>query len=111
MLVLAVSIPVTHPNTAATETSGRIFSPFSGSVYGYSRQWGSFGGPSGPNGIALDSSGMSLYVADAQNFAVGRMARNGTLEIIWGSYGAGLGRFRNPLGIATDSTGNVFVTD
>jgi hypothetical protein len=32
-------------------------------------------------------------------------------ELMWGSYGAGNGQFNNPVGVAVDSSGNVYVAD
>ena len=101
LVALALSITLPPAQRAAATP---------GSLFGYSRQWGSYGGPSDPNMVALDAAG-NVYVTDLTNYAVGKMAPNGTLLTIWGSKGAGQGQFNNPVGISTDSTGNVYVTD
>ena len=97
-LALSVTLPLVHYANATAPS------------YGYSRKWGSFGGPSGPNGVAVDPFG-NVYAADIQNYAVGKMNSTGALQTIWGSKGNGQGQFNNPLGIGTDSAGNVFVSD
>ena len=95
LLALLIVLPPVH-NANATSPS-----------YGYERQWGSFGGPSGPNGVALDASG-NLYITDAQNDAIGKIAGDGTLVALFGTPG----QFSNPLGIAVDNPRNsFFVTD
>src|SRR2546427_12563714 len=43
----------------------------------YSRQWGSYGGPIIPTGAAVDSSA-SLFTADAKNYAVYKLANDGS---------------------------------
>src|ERR1700756_1997075 len=76
----------------------------------YSSQWGSYGGPVLPNGVATDSAG-NVYVADAKNYGIVKLARNGSYIMSWGSFGSGHGEFRNPEGVALDAFGDVFVTD
>ena len=95
-LALAITVPtITH--TSAT----------SGPTYGYSRQWGSFGGPSAPIGVAVDPLG-NLYVTDSQNYAVGKLSHDGTLLGLIG----GPSQFTNPFGIALDNARNaMYVTD
>jgi len=110
MLTISSSTDFTFWVNPMTSSSKTLSAPSFNPTYGYARQWGSFGGPSGPNGLALDPSG-NVYVADAQNYAVVKMTKNGTFVAIWGSYGPGRGQFRDPLGIAVDSNGNLFVTD
>ncbi len=79
-------------------------------MFGYSAQWGSYGGPTEPGGVAVDSSG-NLYIADAKNYAVVKLAKNGSFIGSWGSYGSGPGQFKNPEGIALDPSGNIYVSD
>jgi len=94
-LALTVTLPLVHDASATSP------------AYGYSRQWGTFGGPSAPNMLALDASG-NLYIADSQNLAVGKIAPNGTMLSLWG----GPTQFGNPFGIAVDNARNtVYVTD
>jgi sugar lactone lactonase YvrE len=71
-----------------------------------------------PSGAATDSSG-NVYVADTSNNAIRKISPAGavmTLAGLAGTYGSadGMGsaaRFNNPLGVATDSSGNVYVAD
>ena len=80
------------------------------SSFSYSSQWGSYGGPLLPNGVATDSAG-NVYVADAKNYGIVKLARNGSYIMSWGSFGSGHGQFSNPEGIALDAFGDVFVSD
>ena len=80
------------------------------SSFSYSSQWGSYGGPIMPNGVTVDPSG-NVYIADAKNYAIVKLARDGSFVTSWGSYGTGPGQFRNPEGVALDASGNVYVTD
>ncbi len=63
-----------------------------------------------PNGVTVDPSG-NVYIADAKNYAIVKLARDGSFVSSWGSYGMGPGQFRNPEGVALDASGNVYVTD
>ena len=71
-----------------------------------------------PAAVALDSAG-NLYVADAGNAVIRKIAADGTVSTIAGASGApgsadGTGtaaRFNQPSGIAVDSAGNLFVAD
>jgi sugar lactone lactonase YvrE len=86
---------------------------------------GSTGGTSAlfyyPSNVAVDSSG-SIYVADATNQLIRKITFNGTTastSTLAGSVGrtgyrnaTGTGaRFDNPLGVAVDSSGTVYVAD
>src|SRR2546422_11379264 len=86
----------THPSNAASVWTQTPSSSSPG--FGYDRQWGSIGGLSSPNGVAVDTSG-NLYLADARNYAVGKMASNGVFISAWGGYGTGTGQFKDPFGI------------
>jgi streptogramin lyase len=93
----------------------------------YLRQWGSFGTGNGqfksPYGLAVDSSG-NVFVGEVENdriqkFKLASPCASGTTQVkpgiclitSWGSFGTGNGLFITPLGVAVDSSGNVFVAD
>src|SRR5207237_381812 len=71
-----------------------------------------------PEGVATDSSG-NVYVADAYNNTIRKITPAGvvtTLAGLAGSTGSADGtgsaaRFSAPWGVATDSSGNVYVAD
>jgi tripartite motif-containing protein 71 len=63
---------------------------------------------SGPEGVAVDSSG-NVYVADWGNDRIQKFSSNGTFITRWGSIGTGAGQFSGPEGVAVDSSGNVYV--
>ncbi|MBI3039348.1 hypothetical protein HYY75_09935 [bacterium] len=71
-----------------------------------------------PSGVAVDNSG-NVYVADTSNNTIRKISAAGvvtTLAGLAGNAGSANGtgtaaRFNNPLGIAVDGSGNVFVGD
>lgn len=70
-----------------------------------------------PNGIALTPSG-SLYVADMNNHRLRKITPGGTVSTIAGSgtrgvaNGAGtVARLSDPVGVAVDSTGAIYISD
>jgi len=73
---------------------------------------------SSPQGIAVDALG-TVYVADTLNYTIRRVTSAGVVTTLAGQAGAigfadGSGsaaRFNNPLGIAVDASGDVFVAD
>jgi uncharacterized protein (TIGR03437 family) len=88
---------------------------------GYSGDGGSAAGAQLklPAGIALDSAG-NIYIADEGNARVRRVnasglittiAGNGTLTPSAGDGGPAIGAQMNPIGIAVDAAGNVYVAD
>lgn len=72
----------------------------------------------GPLGIARDASG-NLYVADSGNHTIRRIAPNGAVTTVAGAAGqtgstdgsGSAARFNLPRDVATDPTGNVFISD
>lgn len=74
----------------------------------------------GPQGVALDPTGGTLYVADTNNHTLRKITlANGAVTTLAGTAGAagsadgagGAARFNAPLDVATDSSGNLYVAD
>lgn len=72
-----------------------------------------------PGGVAVDKAG-NIYVSDTTNARIRRIASDGTVTTVAGNGVPGYAgdggpaadaQFRNPSGLAIDSTGNVFVLD
>ena len=70
----------------------------------------------GPCGVAYDSAG-NLYIADSGNHCIKRVTTAGVIAVFAGS-SAGIAGvtdspalFNNPVGLAIDSTGNIYVAD
>ena len=86
--------------------------------YAFVNKWGSHGDDNGqfeePTGIVIDSLN-NVYVSDMDfenccnplHHTVHKFMNNGTFITKWGGNGA----FVNPMGIAIDSSGNVYVAD
>ncbi|MDO8872830.1 MAG: hypothetical protein Q7V05_08900 [Methanoregula sp.] len=82
-------------------------------------KWGTSGSGDGqfsnPMGVAVDSSG-NVYVTDTDNTEIGinriqKFSSTGTFLTKWGTGGSGDGQFFQPIGVAVDSSGNVYVAD
>jgi tripartite motif-containing protein 71 len=63
-----------------------------------------------PAAVAVDGTG-DVYVADANNNRVVKLAQSGSVLNEWGSRGTSDGRLREPTGVAVDGAGNVYVLD
>ena len=71
-----------------------------------------------PQSVAVDSSGL-IYVADTNNHCIRRINLDGNVETFAGLAGtsgyvdgsASAARFNNPAGVATDTSGNVYVAE
>ena len=113
LLILSFSVAhltVGHASKDQVVRSGPLAASVGDPSFSYVSQWGSYGGPIMPNGVTVDPSG-NVYIADAKNYAIVKLARDGSFVTSWGSYGTGPGQFRNPEGVALDASGNVYVTD
>jgi sugar lactone lactonase YvrE len=68
-----------------------------------------------PSGIATDPAGY-LYIADSgnhrvQKFSLGGAGQNPSFTSLFGGAGTGPGQFGDPVGVAVDSSGAVYVSD
>jgi DNA-binding beta-propeller fold protein YncE len=84
--------------------------------YSFITKWGDIGSEDGqfvqPFGVAVDSSGNNVYVADTRNNRIQKFDSNGTFITKWGNTGSEDGQFVKPFGLAVDSSGNnVYVAD
>jgi hypothetical protein len=87
-------------------------------------QWGTAGSEDGqlgiqflsPTGLAADGAG-NVYVAEGSNCRVEKFDGSGAFLTKWGTCGTGDGQFGadgptdGPQGVATDTSGNVYVAD
>ncbi|MBO0887495.1 hypothetical protein J2P12_00180 [Candidatus Bathyarchaeota archaeon] len=112
LLILALSMASFQANPGGHEPYAQVNTqPSAGTQsFSYSSQFGSYGGPIMPNGVALDSSA-NVFIADAKNYGVIELTSSGSFVASWGTYGTGPGQFRLPQGIALDGSGNVYVSD
>ncbi|MBI4961648.1 MAG: hypothetical protein HY913_00070 [Desulfomonile tiedjei] len=114
----AIAVDATGNVYVADSSNNRIQKFDSAGVFIAS--WGSTGLGNGqfrdPRGIAVDAWG-KVYVADTGNHRIQKFDSNGVFQTRWGgdytgfSYGDGNGLFYNPVGIAVDASGNVYVAD
>ena len=127
-----------HPSGAAVDSNGNVYiSDFANQVIrkispagvvttlagmvgvtGTSNGTGTAARFNGPVALAVDSSG-NVYVADNQNHGIRKITPAGVVTTLAGRLGTsgtnnGTGtaaRFNNPLGVAVDTSGNVYVGD
>ncbi|MDE1867715.1 MAG: hypothetical protein KGI08_08430, partial [Thaumarchaeota archaeon] len=75
--------------------------------------WGTVGSENGqfihPNGIFVGKK--YVYVADTGNARIQMFDKEGNFIYGWGSYGDAHGMLHTPVGLATDSSGDLFVAD
>ena len=60
--------------------------------------------------LAVDDSG-NVFVTDPSGFRVLEFTSDGQIVRVWGQYSSGIDGFGNPVGIALDSNGHVWVMD
>jgi hypothetical protein len=111
----------------AVDTSGNVYVADAGNARiqkftssgTFLTKWGAFGSGDGqfanPSGVAVDTSG-NVYVADFgfadfSNHRIQKFTSSGTFLTKWGASGSGDGQFDFPLGVAVDTSGNVYVAD
>ena len=86
-----------NPNIERFTSSGTIVS------------WWQIGGT--PNGLAVDASG-NVFVAEGIGpNRIKKFSGSGVLLTTWGSTGTGPSRFQQPVGVAVDAAGSVYVSD
>jgi sugar lactone lactonase YvrE len=97
-------------------TSAGVVSTLAGNSQGYSDGTGTNTSFNAPWGLAVDSSG-NLYVGDYTNNRIRKITSAGVVTTLAGSsqgYSDGTGTnasFDRPLGVALDSTGNMYVSE
>ena len=73
----------------------------------YSTQWST---PGPAYAVTVDSSN-NVYVNDVNSGRIRKYDSSGNFILQWGSLGSGDGQFTHANNIATDSAGNVYVSD
>lgn len=91
-------------------TGGDVCTAASGDVCKAGNSGNVAGQMANPAGVAVDGSG-NVYVADMGNDRIDVYSSvSGAYDTSFGSFGAGAGQMKEPLGVATRS-GNVYVSD
>lgn len=93
-----------------------VVSTIAGSVAGFANGQGINSQFSFPTGIVIDSQ-QNLFITDSNNFKIRKISASGLVSTFAGSNnglldGQGVvAQFKNPIGIAIDALGNLFVTE
>jgi sugar lactone lactonase YvrE len=96
--------------------SGFVSTVAGNNTAGYADGVGTAAQFNNPSSVSVDATG-NLYVADAQNYRIRKITSTGAVTTFAGSnygYADGVGtaaQFSEPLGVAVDALGNVFVAD
>lgn len=111
------------PNGVITTVAGKDIGSGNTVGGGYSGD----GGPAinaelyGPQGIAFDNAG-NMFVADARNNVIRKIATNGTITTVAGNHALGAGfsgdggaatsaQLNDPHGVTVDANGNIYIAD
>jgi sugar lactone lactonase YvrE len=136
----AASAKINHPNGIAVDSEGNLFIADSNNQCirkvdssgivttvagngssGYSGDGGlaTSAQLNNPNGVAVDSAG-NLFIADSNNRRIRKVFASGIITTVAGNGSNGYGgddgpatsaQFYNPIGVAVDSEGNLFIAD
>ena len=110
----------TQNSTILKITPGGVVTTLAGTagVSGSADGTGGAGRFNEPTGVAVDGAG-NVYVADTGNFTIRKITSGGVVTTLAGTAGASgsadgtgsVARFYNPLGVAVDGAGTVYVAD
>ena len=120
VLALAAALMLVSCVGGGVSTSALLLSVFAGNTHGAGNSDGTGAAASfnEPYAVATDASG-NVYVADSNNSTIRKITPAGVVTTLAGTAGTsgsadGTGaaaRFSIPSGVATDASGNVYVTD